>query len=439
MATGSPQGAIMSFETANSRVEKRSNNERRSFSFFPPSAEGPPPSTEGRLGSAVLMALSWGTAASAIGGSRLAFAGREFTGYLWVVQATIGGLALAFCRGRRSSFPFSVWLPWLIWITLLCDFGDVACVQRTLMLWAGPIVAASTSVVVRGERQLIWLLQSLRAIVLTTLAFMSMAKLGLFPPGIWFNGSSLMAICLAASALVPGVLRRNAADTALWLCCLGLCGLRAFRATIVTCALTLPLTPLRLSFAKRSLTIMCFVVCVCAVLALPNVRGKMLKNTGYDSLLDLMRNPQDLYSSGRFYMWGEYVREARKRPLLGHGGNASYWFGMNLAEWAHPHCEYIRVLFDYGIVGLALLGVAIINTLITAYRGVRNASSLVVRDGWVVTFGGFVSLALLGITDNVILYIVFFGCLLFGVLGATHSVHALHRGEGFGRQQYAMG
>ena len=50
-------------------------------------------------------------------------------------------------------------------------------------------------------------------------------------------------------------------------------------------------------------------------------------------------------------MWRLYIEEALKQPLLGHGGNTSTWFGHEIAGWDHPHCDYIRIFFEYGAVG----------------------------------------------------------------------------------------
>jgi O-antigen ligase len=149
----------------------------------------------------------------------------------------------------------------------------------------------------------------------------------------------------------------------------------------------------------------------------------MLHDSGHDSLVELARNPADIYSSGRFAVWRLFVEEALKLPLSGHGGNASYYFGTAIADyWDHPHCDYIRVLFDYGVIGLALLGAPMLYTLVVTCRNARTAKSPVLRDAWTTSCGGFISMCVLAVTDNVVLYVAFFSCLLFGLLGAAYGV-----------------
>jgi len=396
--------------------------------FYPPLAGYPGSYPERLLVACFLMSLTWGTAATALGGTKLAFAGKQFAGYVWVIQGTLAGLSLALCTRRRAAFPLVVWLPWLIWIIVRCDFDDFYCVQRTIMLWAGPLAALSMSAIVVNEQQLSWLLRSLRVIVVISLVIYIMSLAHALPSGIWFSGSSLMTACLAASALAPNVLLGRRKDILLWLGCLAMCCLSVFRAVIVTCALTLPLTPSPQPMQRRLIAVFMGIVLVLAAFSLPATRQKMLMNSGQDSLRGLAAHPGDVYSSGRFSMWRLYMDEALKQPLLGHGGNASYYFGVDLAGWEHPHSDYIRVFFDYGLIGVMLLGLPVLHTLVDTYRRVRLAGSVVTRDAWTVSCGGFISMCLLAITDNVLLYVAFFGCLLFGILGAAYGVSAAQSG-----------
>ena len=147
--------------------------------------------------------------------------------------------------------------------------------------------------------------------------------------------------------------------------------------------MTLPLTPARVSLNKRLAALLCMGVLGLAVFAVPQVRQKMLRNSGHDKLRELAWNPGDTYSSGRFFMWELYLQEAWNRPLIGHGGSSSYTFGMKANEWDHPHNELIRVFFDYGVVGLVLLGIPFLYTfrfaLLDATRPFRLSARMLGR------------------------------------------------------------
>jgi len=385
----------------------------------PPPSGRPQSNLERRLAVWFLMALVWGTAAITVEGRVLTLAGKPLTAFVWMAQAALAGLALAFSTRKKITFPIAVWLPWLFWIVIRCNFTDFVCVQRTAMLWAGPIAGMGASVVISNPDELSWLIRSLRVIVVICLTIYAMTILHVLPLGVRFSGCSLMTLCLAASLLAPYVLAGNRRDTILWLSCLAMCTLEAFRITIGTCILTLPLTPSRQSPKKRLMAVIVVGFLGIAVLSVPQVRDKMLSYSGHDSLRELVRSPGDTYSSGRFAMWRLYMSEAWERPLLGHGGSTAYAFGMEIAGWDHPHSDYIRVFFEYGIIGLILLGIPFLYTLLLAYRQIRVTQSAILRDAWTVSCGGFISMALLAVTDNVILYIAFFGCLLFGLFGGA--------------------
>jgi hypothetical protein len=390
---------------------------------YPPPSSRPQSGLERRLARWFLLVLVWGTAATALGGPTLM--GRPLAALVWIAQAVLAALALVFSTRGKIVFPILVWLPWLIWILLRCDFAEFYCVQRTAMLWVGPLVGISASAVIRDQNELSWLLRSLRVIVVLSLAIYVLSVLHVLPTGMVFSGCSLMTLCLAASLLAPYVLAGNRRDTFLWLSCLAMCTREAWRITIGTCIMTLALTPTRQPLQKRLLAVIVTGMLGIAVLSVPQVKDKMLDYSGHDSLRELARNPGDTYSSGRFFMWELYLREAWKQPLLGHGGNASQQFGVNLAGWAHPHCDYIRVFFEYGAIGIVLLGIPSFYTLVFTYRRTRAASSAVLRDAWAVSCGGFISMGLLAITDNVMLYIAYFGCLLFGLVGAACGASAI--------------
>jgi O-antigen ligase len=379
---------------------------------------------ERRLAVWFLLTLVWGTAATAFGFPALPLVGKQFAGIVWVAQATLGALALAFSTRRKITFPFIVWLPWLMWVILRCDFSYSISVQRTAMLWGAPLVGLCASAVIASEQELAWMLRSMRVIVLLILVLFSVTSLHFLPPGVGFFGSSYITLCLMAAVLAPHVMTGQRRDTVLWLCCVGMCAWSAFRGTIGTCIMTLPLTPARISLNKRLAALLCMGALGLAVFAVPQVRQKMLRNSGHDKLRELAWSPGDTYSSGRFFMWELYLQEAWNRPLIGHGGSSSYTFGMKANEWDHPHNELIRVFFDYGVVGLVLLGIPFLYTFRFALRWTRHAPSAFLRDAWASACGGFIAMAQLGLTDNVILYLSFFGCLLFGLIGGACGASA---------------
>ncbi len=68
---------------------------------------------------------------------------------------------------------------------------------------------------------------------------------------------------------------------------------------------------------------------------------------------DLLEGRMD--SAGRFELWELLWKSAQEHPIQGQGaGSASYECWRDFAEIAHPHNDYLRLFFDYGILGFLL-------------------------------------------------------------------------------------
>ena len=376
---------------------------------------------------AFMISLTWGTALTCISSSRLVFAGKMFSGYMWVIQTVLGALSIMICKRGKMTFPFYVWLPWLMWITVRCDFGDFGSVQRTAMLWAVPIVGAATSMVIVRKEHLEWLLKSIVIIVLFSAAVFLIYELHLLPKGVWTGtAASTMTLCLAASYFAPYVFEGRLKYVLLWSFCAAICIFSTGRTATAVCLLTLPLSPARVPLLRRLLLAYTVVFLGLLAFSIPATRVKF-SYSGEVSLVEVLKDPSLLNTTGRLYMWELLWEEAWKNPVFGAGGNAHGHFGEQAYGTDNPHNDYIRVFFDYGLLGLLLLGVPMVYTLAYTYLAIRVTNCRLLRDAYIVCCGGFISMCLLAITDNVILYIAYFGCLLFGILGAAHGVSAAER------------
>jgi len=394
------------------------------ISIFPRSVGVGRSAMQRAIFAAFLMSLTWGTMLTQVSGSMFVFLGKPLCGYVWVLQGAFAALALALCRKGPITFPVLAWLPWLVWIAIRCDFGDFGTAQRTIMLLAAPFVGMAASAVIVRREDLAWLLGAFRIIVPVSAVLFLAFQLRLLPTGIWVGGAAgIMTLCLAGSYCAPYVYEGRLKYVLMWLCCVAVCAFSGGRMATATSISTLPLSPARKPLSSRVFLSVVAAALALVVFSLPHMEEKMSRS-GTATPMEIMENPDDLYDSGRSGMWEAYWDEAWKTPVFGAGGNASNYFGASIAGWAHPHNEYLRVFFDYGILGLLLLGAPMGYTLIYTHRAIRAASDRVLRDAWTVSCGGLISMLLLAITDNVILYVAFFGCLLFGILGAAHGVEA---------------
>jgi O-antigen ligase len=109
---------------------------------------------------------------------------------------------------------------------------------------------------------------------------------------------------------------------------------------------------------------------------------------------------------GRLTLWGETWRSYLESPIVGKGAaSAVRILNERLDDSDHPHNDYLRVLHDFGVVGLFLLVASLVGLLV---RTVRASSAR--GDPAVAAVHLAALLTLLGllvgmITDNVIVYL----------------------------------
>jgi hypothetical protein len=131
-------------------------------------------------------------------------------------------------------------------------------------------------------------------------------------------------------------------------------------------------------------------------------------------------------SAGRLNAWPQYVDAILDGDLLfGAGGISSVDFGNStFGGWSHPHNEYIRLVFDYGLIGALLYLAPMFYLTYFCYRR-QHIGHPELKRIWRISWIGLIGLLLLAITGNAFVYCVFIGNMLFATIGigfaASHS------------------
>jgi len=141
------------------------------------------------------------------------------------------------------------------------------------------------------------------------------------------------------------------------------------------------------------------------------------------TLSDIFSSPGVLQTSGRLLAWEFMFNGILLRPFLGHGANASeeYLVGNTSDAFSHPHNDYLRLSYDYGIIG----AVFFIGTFAVQFRRLLSKAQ---RTRGSVTrweaYGAaslFFPFFLFMFVDNIVLYAAFFGNIHFLFIGMTES------------------
>ena len=379
-----------------------------------------------------LTSVVWGTVLAGFGG--LSVLGKSAAGYVWVVQALLGVLAVAMCDRRANHFPMFIWLPWIAWIAVRCDLGEADAVQRTMMLATPLIIGWCAGSVVTDRKHLTYLIDSFRPVTICIgLMWIASILVRPWPFGLRYQTEAVaMTLILGASYFAIGLYTEGWRALPYYVLCPVMCAITGLRGSTIVCLLAACIVPVLGRRQRRlRINVICMIVALGGVLVtLPAIHDKMFKpDSVISGVSDISTN---LNTSGRFHAWEMYWEGIVRRPVFGHGGDAVGRFGryniMDETQWHHPHNEYIRVLFDYGLIGLVLLGIGVGTLLYNIWQKLSKSQDPLIRRALATAFTTMILACLAGITDNALLNIHFYGNWLFAIVGGSLSLSSAGMG-----------
>ena len=110
---------------------------------------------------------------------------------------------------------------------------------------------------------------------------------------------------------------------------------------------------------------------------------------------------------GRSSLWDLTWHSYLESPFVGKGaGSAEQVIGASLGEINHPHNDYLRILHDFGLIGLALFAASVVGLLVHSGRSLRGvASDRVEAPLHLAAILSLVGLLVGMSTDNAIVYL----------------------------------
>jgi O-antigen ligase len=345
------------------------------------------------------------------------------SGYAWLLSLVAALLVLA-RHPTRVHFPVWIWIPWgLLLLAYLTQAEEPHAVQRTVMMLCPLVVGMAASCV-----------RTTPTVALATLRFLKPLAAVLLLALVWGTGLLLSGTLpeyggYAASVMTASLLGAVFAAeyssgrrvSLAWWAAIQLAPLIALTRTgIVASTLTLPLCLGRVRLRTRLISLGVIALGGIALFSSPRMQARMFYS-GSGTLSDVSLQNRNFATSGRSALWPELVEEIKKRPWLGHGANASETYvSTTRPGLAHPHNDWLRLLYDYGILGTFLFVVTLLaqvfHTLVAARRAPDRARVL-----FIGVASSFIVLALFMFTDNIILYAAFFGNLQFALLGTAYG------------------
>ena len=225
---------------------------------------------------------------------------------------------------------------------------------------------------------------------------------GLGPRGYAAFSCVMLAWCLARG--------RHGAHANLWMAALLVAGiaLSLSRTALVVAMLLCLLAQLRQRKSVDWLRLGAVGAALGSVSYLGVTRVAAIHARFFEGDLALTVGGVPLNAEGRTRFWNATWDSFRQAPVFGHGpGSAQALIARLFPGNDQPHQDYLRILHDYGLIGFALWLTGYITLLVCTWRAWQHAPAAEHLRGatHLAAFLGLVAVALLMLTDNVVVYV----------------------------------
>lgn len=359
--------------------------------------------------------------------------GMSFLGWMLPLLASAFYLIINL---QRVRFPILLWVPWALWASMYLVFAEAGnAVQRTGMLLTPIVVGAAFSAIPANEAILeksrqwlmffFWLFLGVAAVA-TGLASGQIYDLTGFSTG------SITASLLAAWFAVLYSIGRQNRHLLYWGLLALVPVLANTRTGMVAVALTLPLVLTPFAFYKRALIVGLLVVAGIGLFYTERVQQKMFYS-GKGTIQEAIDNTITAFTgegsmdfnfatSGRYWLNKILISRLDEAYWLGHGANATEAISVSITQVTHPHNDWLRLRYEYGMIGMVMFGLTML--LQTGHAWLR-ARRLPTGQALFLYAGAtsFVPMGIFMLSDNVIMYAAWFGNLQFALLGLGYAFY----------------
>lgn len=370
-----------------------------------------------------------------IGGKK--FLEYNISGFGWLVP--LGVAVLLFLRNpSKIRFPITIWVPWIFVVVIYQIFTGTSALQRSAMLLTPLIVGMSLSTARLDEKAIIGFFKLCRyaAIALMLIVLIKTRFLELITLPFWSGlapevmTGAMLCVVLASRY----ILDNRKIDLVLWFFLATIPVIGVTRMGILAIGLSLPFSFAPMKPLKRLCFMIIMLVLGINIFYTARIQEKMFYSGG-GTISDIKWNNPDFETSGRSYIWGKMIDGISEAPWFGHGANVSEeYLSAIVPGLAHPHNDWLRLLYDYGAFGAIIFAF----TLIYQFLHLRERAIRSLGNIRILLYAGLSSMlvfCLFMLTDNIILYAAFFGNLQFAILGLAYGAISYQTPEMRGRRR----
>ena len=349
--------------------------------------------------------------------------GRQMSGWAWIIPFILSTFIIL-RRLSQITFPISTWLPWFCIVIGYSSFSGVSSLQRSIMLICPVIIGIAISTNRIREIQLKGFLELIRLLVfalfMTVIVKTGLLFTGILPSATGLSPQSMTAALLCSIFAAEYSINRKK-SLLQWIIGAAIPVISLTRMAITAAGVTIPFTFASLKIKQRVIFLTIVVILGVAFFYTERMQKKMFYS-GQGTIEDVTFGNPDFFTAGRSHLWDHMIEEIKIRAIWGHGANASEEFVLSVT-WGtltHPHNDWLRLLYDYGLVGTSVFAFCMVAQVIHLLRRAKRTFG----ESRVLLYAGassFLPFILLMFTDNIILYAAFFGNLQFTILGLVYA------------------
>lgn len=187
-----------------------------------------------------------------------------------------------------------------------------------------------------------------------------------------------------------------------------LVGISLSRLASVIALLLFPLSQIRVTSVKKWISVAFLSAATLGLAYIALTYVEPVRARFFEGDLSLHVGTVAINVMGRTNMWRATLESFAESPWIGKGpGAAQIVLSSLYPNILHPHNDYLRVLHDYGIIGLGFWLLGLSSLLWATWRARRQADRLKRKEArlhW-AAFLALVALALSMVTDNSMAYI----------------------------------
>lgn len=350
--------------------------------------------------------------------------GFNVTGWAWVIPMVISGL-ICLRKIRLIIFPLGLWICWISLMVVYWYFGrnNLNALQSLFQMLSPIVVGCAASTFRSDNGQMGNIIHWFTRIAIIAWALiivrMPMILTGALP-GHGFMAPEMIGLLLMGACYASFYACGSHRHLYYYISMLVITFVALVRGPMVAMLSCIPFTIAPFRIKKRFVMVIVLLICGIVIFNTDRVQQRMFQS-GSGEVSDLRLENPNFKTTARKAMWDILLVDVKEKPFFGNGWNthreALYRAGFTTYA---PHNDWLKLWHDIGAIGIGLYALTMFLQIFFLARIARWSTG----PHQMLAYGAataFIPYMLIMFTDNVVLYVQFFGNLHFALIGIIYG------------------